>query len=66
LEAKLERQPFKGHKTFLLRTLRNIKNFYAKVTLDRLPMLIVRSTCKRGKIIPLWGTNSLLKAKEKI
>jgi hypothetical protein len=28
-------------------------------------MLIVRSTCKRGKIIPLWGTESLLQAKEK-
>jgi hypothetical protein len=28
-------------------------------------MLIVRSTCKRGKIIPLWGTESLLQVKEK-
>jgi hypothetical protein len=28
-------------------------------------MLIVRSTCKRGKIIPLWGTHSLHKAKGK-
>jgi len=45
--------------------LRNIKNFYAKSTLDRLPMLIVRSTCKRGKILPLWGTNSLRKSKGK-
>lgn len=28
-------------------------------------MLIVRSNCKRGKIIPLWGTELLLQAKEK-
>jgi hypothetical protein len=45
--------------------LRNIKNFHAKIALDRLPMLIVRSTCKRGKIIPLWGTKLLLKSKGK-
>jgi len=64
-EDKSERQTFKGHKTFLLRTLAQHKNFYAKATLDRLPMLIVRSTCKRGKIIPLWGTHSLRKSKGK-
>lgn len=28
-------------------------------------MRVFRSPCKRGKIIPLWGTNSLRKAKEK-
>ena len=37
----------------------------AKITLDQLPMRVFRSTCKRGKIIPLWGTNSLRKSKEK-
>jgi hypothetical protein len=29
-------------------------------------MRVFRSTCKRGKIIPLWGTHSLRKAKEKM
>lgn len=28
-------------------------------------MLIVRSTCKRGKTTPLWGTELLLQAKER-
>jgi hypothetical protein len=28
-------------------------------------MRVFRSTCKRGKIIPLWGTNSLRKSKGK-
>ena len=28
-------------------------------------MRVFRSTCKRGKIIPLWGTNALRKSKEK-
>jgi hypothetical protein len=28
-------------------------------------MRVIRSTCQRGKIIPLWGTNSLRKANEK-
>lgn len=27
-------------------------------------MRVFRSTCQRGKIIPLWGTNSLRKANE--
>jgi hypothetical protein len=27
-------------------------------------MCVFRSTCKRGKIIPLWGTNSLRKENE--
>jgi hypothetical protein len=29
-------------------------------------MRVFRSTCQRGKIIPLWGTNLLRKAKEKM
>jgi hypothetical protein len=28
-------------------------------------MRVFRSTCKRGKIIPLWGTDSLLNPKGK-
>ena len=64
LEAKSERHSFKGHKTFLLTTLRNIKNFYAKIALDRLPMLLFVLLAK-GEKIPLWGSDSLLQAKRK-
>lgn len=31
-----------------------------------MPIRVFRSTCKRGKIIPLWGTESLRKAEKQI
>ncbi|MBT2649161.1 hypothetical protein J7E52_21045 [Bacillus sp. ISL-34] len=37
---------------------------FCTLSLNRLPMRAFCSTCQRGKIIPLWGTNSLCKANE--
>jgi hypothetical protein len=57
-EAKLVSPSVKGQKTqtFVLRA----------PLIDGLPKHIFRSICKRGKIISLWGTNSLRKANEKM
>ncbi|PFN83630.1 hypothetical protein COJ85_27570 [Bacillus sp. AFS076308] len=41
------------------------KTFCAKIALDPLPMRVFRSTCKRGKIIPFWGMDSLRNPKRK-
>ncbi|MFJ7975827.1 hypothetical protein ACIQZI_08950 [Peribacillus sp. NPDC096379] len=67
LKAKKPSQSVKGHKTFLLKTLRSIKKFCAQTALDPLPIRVFRSTCKRGKNNPPLGNKLRFeRQKEKI
>jgi hypothetical protein len=64
-QAKKQSHPFKGQKTFLRpEEHKPIKNFLC-LSLDRLPILTIHSTCQNGKTNPPLGNLFIRKARKK-